>query len=166
MLQCKLCIQYFINFSLSLSLFFVCVHPSLLQIHPTLPNHHSITTTTTHHNSSQPMIFQSQNQPKTKENETKNQSKPKIKPSMENSTTQNPKSNFQQKTHQPKPKSKPSLSPLPWRACCFFAHGKLVVAMREERNKCLRATAKEKIKKKKKREKRSWERKQRTDGIL
>ena len=87
MLQCKLCIQYFINFSLSLSLFFVCVHPSLLQIHPTLPNHHSITTTTTHHNSSQPMIFQSQNQPKTKENETKNQSKPKIKPSMENSTT-------------------------------------------------------------------------------
>ena len=35
------------------------VHPNLLQIHPTLPNHHSITTTTNQHNSSQPMIFRS-----------------------------------------------------------------------------------------------------------
>ena len=95
------------------------VHPNLLQIHPTPSNHQLITTTTTHHNSSQHMIFQSQNQPKTKENQTKNQPKPKIKPSTENSKTQNPKSNFQQKTHQPK-------------------------------SKCLRATVKEKIKKKKK----------------
>ena len=79
--------------SLFLSLFFVCVRSSLLQIHPTPPNHHSITTiTTTHHNSSQPIVFQSQNQPKTKENQTFNRKlnniEPKIKISTKNPLTQ------------------------------------------------------------------------------
>ena len=144
MLQCKLCIQYFINFSLSLSLFFVCVHPSLLQIHPTLPNHHSITPTTTYHNSSQPMIFQSQNQPKQR----------KIKPKI----NLNPKSNLQWKTQQLRTQNqtfnKKPINPNPNRSRrCHHCHGELVVAMREERNKCLRATAKEKIKKKTKKKK-------------
>ena len=72
-------------------------------------NHH-------HHNPSQHMIFQSQNQPKTKENQTQNQTFNGKLNNLE------PKIKLSTKTHQPKPK-------------------------------CLRATAKEKINKKKWREK-------------
>ena len=100
------------------------------------------------------MIFQSQNQPKTKKNQTKNQSKPKINP--------NPKSNLQWKTQQLRTQNqtfnkKPiNLNPNSNRSRChhghgelaaFFAHGELATAIREERNKCLKATTKEKIKK-------------------
>ena len=94
------------------------------------------------------MIFQSQYQPKTKKNQTK------INP--------NPKSNLQWKTQQLRTQNqtfnKKPINPNPnsnrnrchhchGKLAAFFARGELAAAIREERNRCLRAMTKEKIKK-------------------
>ena len=151
---CRCVYYYFINFFSHL-----CSHQSLFpHILLTLPNHHSITTTTTH---DIPITKSTKN----KEKSNQNQSKPKIKPSMENSTTQNPKSNFQQKTHQPKPKFKSKLpSPLPWRACCFLCSWRACCCHQRREKQVLESYDKEKDQKIKSEEKRPW--KQREDLIL
>ena len=85
------------------------------------------------------MIFQSQNQPKTKKNQTFNG-----------------KLSTQNQTFNKKPIN---LNPNSNRSRChhghgelaaFFAHKELAAAIREERNKCLSATTKENINEKKK----------------
>ena len=116
----------------------------------TLPNHHSIATTTTHHNPwySNHKINQKQRKIKPKSIQTQNQTFNGKLNNLE------PKIKFQQKTHQHKPKLKLKLlSPLHGELVAFFARGELAATIREEWNKCLRAKTKEKIQKKKWREK-------------
>ena len=125
---CKCVYYYFINFFSHLY-----SHQSLFpHILSTPPNHHSITTTTTHHN---PRYS----------NHKINQKQRKINP--------NPKSNLQWKTQQLRTQNqtfnKKPINPNPNsnRSRRHHYHGELAAAIREERNKCLRTTTKEKIKK-------------------
>ena len=155
---CRCVNYYFINFFSHL-----CALQSLLS---TLFNLSSLTysqhcLTTTQSPPPQPII--THDIPITKS--TKNKEKSNQKSIQTQNQTFNrklnnlePKIKFQQKTHQPKPKLKLKLlSPLHGELVAFFARGELAATIREDRNKCLRAKTKEKIKKKKKNEeKRPW----------
>ena len=134
---CRCVYYYFINFFSHL-----CSHQSLFpHILSKLPNHLSIPTTTTH---DIPITKSTKNKEKSNQKsiQTQNQTfnKKPINP--------NPNSNQSRRHH------------CHGELAAFFARGELATAIREERNKCLRAMTKGKIKKKKKKKEKE---KKRTD---